>query len=87
MQNAVALQGLLTNQSVQYDFEFYPLSFNHNVPVLVLSEGRSMLPTDAHVHVGPAGPVVPLALSDEQLDQFRWYLGTLSSLAAHTNFT
>lgn len=35
---------LIETQKLKYDFQFYQLEFDSDVPVLVLSEGRSMLP-------------------------------------------
>ncbi|KXJ73685.1 hypothetical protein RP20_CCG015250 [Aedes albopictus] len=37
---------LIKNQKLKYNFQFYQLEFNSDVPVLVLSEGKSMLPTN-----------------------------------------
>ncbi|XP_062557776.1 mini-chromosome maintenance complex-binding protein [Armigeres subalbatus] len=37
---------LIKTQKLKYNFQFYQLEFNSDVPVLVLSEGKSMLPTN-----------------------------------------
>ncbi|XP_058465034.1 mini-chromosome maintenance complex-binding protein [Malaya genurostris] len=35
---------LIKTQKLKYNFQFYQLEFNSDVPVLILSEGKSMLP-------------------------------------------
>lgn len=35
---------LIQNQMVHYDFQFYKLPFQTNTPVMILSEGKSLLP-------------------------------------------
>jgi hypothetical protein len=42
--NVAALGTLISQQKVDYDFQFYKLEFHTDVPVLVLSEGKSLLP-------------------------------------------
>jgi len=42
--NVAALGTLISQQKVDYDFQFYKLEFQTNIPVLVLSEGKSLLP-------------------------------------------
>lgn len=56
---------LIKNQKLKYNFQFYHLEFNSDVPVLVLSEGKSMLPTNCHVPLIP--DVDTIALIDETL--------------------
>ncbi|KAJ9584173.1 hypothetical protein L9F63_021470 [Diploptera punctata] len=43
VRNVAALQVLIMQQKVDYDFNFYPVEIHANVPVLILSEGRSFL--------------------------------------------
>lgn len=40
--NVMALQKLFREQVIQYDFGYYPVSYNTNIPLLVISEGKSM---------------------------------------------
>jgi hypothetical protein len=42
--NVAALGTLISQQKLDYDFQFYKLEFQTNIPVLVLSEGKSLLP-------------------------------------------
>ncbi|CAO1407295.1 unnamed protein product [Diamesa tonsa] len=37
---------LIISQQLNYDFAFYKLPFNTNIPILILSEGKSLLPCD-----------------------------------------
>ncbi|KAG8224647.1 hypothetical protein J437_LFUL003081, partial [Ladona fulva] len=41
--NVTALGHLITQQRVDYDFQFYNMEFQANIPVLTLSEGKSLL--------------------------------------------
>ncbi|KAK3921244.1 Mini-chromosome maintenance complex-binding protein [Frankliniella fusca] len=42
--NVQALRTLITHQIVNYDFQFYSKPYDADVPVLILSEGKSLLP-------------------------------------------
>ncbi|XP_001656900.2 mini-chromosome maintenance complex-binding protein [Aedes aegypti] len=44
---------LIKTQKLKYNFQFYQLEFNSDVPVLVLSEGKSMLPTNFYFPLVP----------------------------------
>lgn len=39
-----ALTKIINHQIVEYDFNFYQMEYNCDIPVLILSEGKSMLP-------------------------------------------
>jgi hypothetical protein len=47
--NVAALGTLISQQKVDYDFQYYKLEFQTDVPVLVLSEGKSLLPVSFNV--------------------------------------
>lgn len=47
LKNLTALGNLINWQKVEYDFVYNQIEFTTDVPCLVLSEGRSMLPNDA----------------------------------------
>ncbi|XP_055595761.1 mini-chromosome maintenance complex-binding protein [Uranotaenia lowii] len=51
---------LIRTQKLKYNFQYYQLEFNTDVPVLVMSEGRSMLPTNCQVPILPDPDTVPL---------------------------
>ncbi|KAG4068450.1 hypothetical protein HA402_004790 [Bradysia odoriphaga] len=44
---------LINNQKVKCDFQYFDVEMNVNVPVLTLSEGKSMLPTNCHLPLVP----------------------------------
>lgn len=44
MKNIWALKKLINEQKVTYDFKYYEMSFDADIPVLILSEGKSLLP-------------------------------------------
>ncbi|KAJ8925194.1 hypothetical protein NQ315_001380 [Exocentrus adspersus] len=48
-----ALENVIKNQKVTYDFNYYPLEFNCDIPFLILSEGKSMLNADVHIPLRP----------------------------------
>lgn len=52
--NLTSLGILISWQKVTYDFSFHKMEFLANVPVLVLSEGKSLLPSDFRVPLSPA---------------------------------
>ena len=41
--NITALGNVVRWQKLEYDFSFHKQDFNTNLPVLILSEGRSMI--------------------------------------------
>lgn len=43
------LSELIKSQEVQYDFQFYKIPFHTNIPVLILSEGKSLLPVRSFI--------------------------------------
>ncbi|XP_026733237.1 mini-chromosome maintenance complex-binding protein-like [Trichoplusia ni] len=51
--NVAALGNMIMTQKVEYDFKYYKMEFDSDVSVLVLSEGKSLLPSDYHVPLRP----------------------------------
>lgn len=51
-----SMSQLITTQVVKFDFQFYQLDFEADVPVLVISEGKSILPSDFHCPLKPSEP-------------------------------
>ncbi|XP_057662736.1 mini-chromosome maintenance complex-binding protein [Diorhabda carinulata] len=51
--NIKAISDVIKNQSIAYDFKYYPLEFNCDIPFLILSEGKSMINSDVHVTLEP----------------------------------
>lgn len=42
--NIAALGNMIMTQKVEYDFKYYKMEFDSDVGVLILSEGKSLLP-------------------------------------------
>ncbi|CAG9793682.1 unnamed protein product [Diatraea saccharalis] len=51
--NIAALGNMIQNQKVEYDFKYYKMNFDSDISVLILSEGKSLLPSDYHVPLRP----------------------------------
>lgn len=86
VRNLTALSNLITWQKVDYDFNYHQMEFCCNVNVLVLSEGKSLLPSDCQVHLQPQ--IVPPNIEEYMnsllsvalpsvLNKFRIYLSLL----------
>jgi len=88
LKNLTALGNLITWQKLEYDFKFQAMEYETDIPCLVMSEGRSMLPSDMQIMVKPdqveARPdlisktfcEVGANLSGELLDRIRQYITT-----------
>lgn len=51
--NLTALGNLITWQKAEYDFKYQKMEYDMDIPCLVLSEGRSMLPSDIQLMLKP----------------------------------
>jgi len=88
VKNLTSLGNLITWQKLEYDFEFQKMEYETDVACLVMSEGRSMLPSDVQLMVKPEGVEarpdlisktfneVGAGLSGELLDRLRRYITT-----------
>lgn len=54
-----SVANVINNQQVKCDFQFFDIELNVDIPILVLSEGKSMLPCNSHV---------PLIVQTESID-------------------
>lgn len=43
-----SIANLINNQQIKCNFQYYEIDYNVDIPVLILSEGRSMLPVSSH---------------------------------------
>ncbi|XP_062570904.1 mini-chromosome maintenance complex-binding protein-like [Saccostrea cucullata] len=68
VRNITALGNLISWQKVEYDFRFHRQDFLSNVSVLILSEAKSILPSDCLVPMNPACKVENLQRHFSQLD-------------------
>lgn len=48
-----ALKEVIQHQKLTYDFNYYKLDFDCDIPFLILSEGKSLLNSDVHVILQP----------------------------------
>lgn len=78
VQGLQALAKLIGTQTVDFDFEYHQMSFPVDVGVLVLSEGKSMLPTDTQVPYMASPEAIPAVhTTAEQMLELRQYLGAM----------
>ena len=81
---------------MEYNFNYHQIEFISDVPVLVLSDGRSMLPNDSQLMIRPAqvtGPTVvdesintiSSMLNAEFLNKIRAYLTVVQHLSYQLN--
>lgn len=54
------LAQLINQQRLKYNFQYYEIEFDTDVPVMILSEGRTMLPVDSHIPIVPSSDSIPL---------------------------
>lgn len=48
-----AISEIIKNQRSHYDFNYYKMDFDCDIAFLILSEGKSLLPSDVHVPLRP----------------------------------
>ncbi|VVC32241.1 Mini-chromosome maintenance complex-binding protein [Cinara cedri] len=53
MTNLQALTDVITNQQMKYDFTYYTIDYETQIPVLTLSIGKSLLPCDIDIVLNP----------------------------------
>ncbi|XP_052263772.1 mini-chromosome maintenance complex-binding protein-like [Dreissena polymorpha] len=94
VKNLAALGNLITWQKVEYDFNFHRQEFMADVSVLILSEGRSILPSDCLLPLQYSGAPDDLRTHFTQLDsrltedflrRCRTYLGLARNLQYSMN--
>ncbi|XP_075227713.1 mini-chromosome maintenance complex-binding protein isoform X2 [Lycorma delicatula] len=93
VRNVQALTNVINRQEVDYDFQYYPLDFPTDIPVLILSEGKSMLPSDFHVVLDYSekhssefikelfNEAIRFMKNSNLINNFRIYLSIMASLA------
>jgi len=81
LSNLTAVGNLIRWQKLDYDFKYHSLEYETDVSVLVLSEGRSLLPADFQIKVIPEESLlesnyrnVNAILSEDLLNRIRVYL-------------
>lgn len=66
------LAHLINNQKIKCNFQYYQIEFNADIPVLILSEGKSMLPSNSHVPLKPENDCIPII--QETIDAVKHFL-------------
>lgn len=66
---------LIKTQQLKCDFQYYQLDFHSNLAILILSEGRSMLPNNSQIPIHPSDEDV-VKLIEETLKTAKYYLRT-----------
>lgn len=69
------LAHLIKTQQLKCDFQYYQLDFHSNLAILILSEGRSMLPNNSQIPIHPSDEDV-VNLIEETLKTAKFYLRT-----------
>ncbi|KAK6635761.1 hypothetical protein RUM44_001015 [Polyplax serrata] len=82
--NVLALQRLFRDQEIQYDFGYYPVTYNTNIQLLVISEGKSMFDADIKLNMRSNSvsqetltesyEAVRIYLTEEVINKLRNYL-------------
>lgn len=90
--NLRALALSIKNQKIAYDFQYYPVEYNCDIPFLILSEGKSMLTPDCLLKLKPEASCISTFeeilqaakhfLIPDLLNELRIYL----TLARHTKY-
>ena len=58
--NLTALKALVEEQQVSYDYEFSQVVLDCDIPVIILSEGKSLIETNIRLPLAPAQEIPPL---------------------------
>ena len=80
VKNVTVLGNVISWQKLEYDFKYYKAEFTTNLLVLILSEGKSLLPSDCHVvlrHCKAPQPAqrVLSSISPDTMQRMRAFLG------------
>lgn len=88
--NIKALNDVITQQIVYYDFVYSQLSFMCDIPVTVVSEGKAFYKTDVVMSVGNISEddlVEDPSATEEQLHQWRQYIACARRLGKGANLS
>lgn len=80
VKNVTALGNVISWQKLEYDFNYYKAEFTTNLLVLILSEGKSLLPSDCHVvlrhhEVSKPAERVLSSISPATMERMQAFLG------------
>ena len=96
LKNLTAIGNLISWQKVEYNFNYHQIEFTSDVPALVLSEGRSMLPNDSQLMLKSTNRSEPTTVDEslsavgsmvnsEFLNRMRSYLTVVQHLPYQLN--
>ena len=96
LKNLTSIGHMISWQKVEYNFNYHQIEFISDVPALVLSDGRSMLPNDSQIMLRPTqvpGPTVidesintvSSMLNVDLLNKIRAYLTVVQHLTYQLN--
>ncbi|XP_014256526.1 mini-chromosome maintenance complex-binding protein [Cimex lectularius] len=89
VQNFKTMMYIISQQKINYDFKYYSIEFDTDIPILILSEGKSALPSDCKVSLKPDPSCsvttevfdsILMYLQEPLLSKLRLYL-TVASMA------
>lgn len=60
VESVATIAHLINQQKLKCNFQYYNLEFDTDIPVLCLSEGKSMLPSNCHIVLKPDDECVPM---------------------------
>jgi len=79
--NLMAIQSLVTRQIVPFDFSFYQVDFPTDVPVIVTSQAKPLVPVDCLYRIeGLHQPVEHAELSADEEEACRLYMTAARAL-------
>lgn len=95
LQNIEALGNIISWQRLTYDFKFHSVQIDTDLKVLVISEGKSILPVTIRIQLKnndaetisameQACESVDAFLTDETLNMFRYYITSLIEVPEYT---
>lgn len=88
VKNCTSLSTLVTSQTVEYDFEFFQLSFPCDLPVVTLSRAKSFLPADLVVPFCPSTKEFSTPkLSPSLISKYRTYVALLRNEIKNQTFS
>lgn len=75
--NVARLSNVISQQRLEYDFQFYQQAFETDAQTLVISDGKGLFPVDAHVYLRPTQAPADcgkIGLAEAKLSAMRRYL-------------
>jgi len=74
VRNVEALKSLSASQEVEYDFEYHQMRVQVDIPLIILSDTKSIVPTDLVVPLRQVRDPIATDVSDEELQVMRKFI-------------